>query len=90
MMVLIRIPQPVYLGFLGRCRIDSRAYAIVRNGVVELRADPVAGNVVVEVPCSLEDAELLREHARQFYPAALPPIEEAIHRAKLSPRTKGS
>lgn len=80
MTALISIPLSTYLGFLGRCRIASREYAILRNAIVENVPD-LSGNIFVEFLCSIDDAELLLNHARQFYPVATPYIEEAIHLA---------
>ena len=80
MTVLILFPVTTHIGFLGRCRLNSREYALLRNAVV---VSPAGGIRTVELVCSLEEAEMLLDHARRFYPVGARYIEEGIRRATL-------
>jgi len=65
----------IYAGFLGRCLLSSREYAVLKNSVV----DRISGSLrIVEILCSPAEASLIRDHAKRFYPAAVPHIESAL------------
>lgn len=80
MKVFISLPVPAHIGFLGRCRLNSREYAILRNGIV---TSGVERPRVIEIFCTMEDAELLLDHATRYYPTAVPYLRDAIHRALM-------
>lgn len=65
----------VYFAFLGRFPVDSRGYAVLKTSI--LQSVP-PGDYNVEVLCDVLDTKLLLDHAKQFYPEALPYIEQAL------------
>ena len=67
MAVSISLPMAVYHGFLGRCKLGSRRYEILRNSMLEHRE----GQSIVEILCSQEDADILLDHAISYYPPAV-------------------
>ena len=78
----ISLPLATYLGFLGRCILSGREFALLKNSVVERAAHAPRGTIIVELLCTLEDAELLLDRASRFYPTAVPYIEEAVRRSR--------
>jgi hypothetical protein len=70
MPVVITMPHSVYLGFLGRCRLDSREYAALKTAVIERTPEER-----VEIMCDPADHARLVRHAKIFYSAALPYLE---------------
>ena len=76
------MPVRVYYAFLGRCPTASREYAVLKNSMVE----PIPlGNYNVETLCEVHDAELLLDRAKQFYPEAVPYIEQALDSVRPDP-----
>ena len=75
MAVTILLPLPVYHGFIGRCKLDSRPYDILKNSLFNHSADEHE-KTVVEVLCSEEDAAILLHHASDYYAPAIPYINE--------------
>lgn len=69
----------MYLGLIGRCPLDSREYAVLKNAIVERIQQAVGFRNLVEILCSSEDAKLMLDRARQFYPAASSYIAEALN-----------
>ena len=80
MTVSIFFPLTIYLGFLGRCILRSREYAVLKHGVVDQAPDASRGTITSKFHCALEDAELLLARAKRLYPAAAPYIAEAVQR----------
>jgi hypothetical protein len=71
-MFVVKMPMEIYAGFLGRCLLSSREYAVLKNSVV----DRASGSL--QILCSPAEASLIREHAKRFYPAAVAYIESAL------------
>jgi hypothetical protein len=82
MHVLIRMPIDIYLGLIGRCPLDSREYALLRNAIIDRVQQAVGFRNLIEILCSPDDAKLMLDRARQFYPAASSYIAEVLN---LSP-----
>jgi hypothetical protein len=76
MAVRLSLPLAVYHGFLGRCKLDSRPYEILRNSIVD-RAPGLQEKSAVHVLCSKEDANILLKHAIAHYPQAIPSMRNA-------------
>ena len=72
------MPVRVYFAFLRSCPAASREYAVLKNSLVE----PVPGDYNVEKLCEVDDTELLLDHAKRFYPEAVPYIERALSRLR--------
>jgi hypothetical protein len=81
MKVLVRFPQPVYQGLLGRCSMLSREYLILKNGIVMRDHEEQAGEPTVEILCEVERAKFLLNLATLVYPKAAPHIEKSIELA---------
>jgi hypothetical protein len=77
MAVTIFLPLPVYHGFIGRCKLDSRPYDILRNSLFN---HPAAEHekTCVEVFCSDADAKILLDHAIDYYMPAIQHINEGL------------
>ena len=77
MAVTILLPLPVYHGFIGRCKLDSRPYDILRNSLFN---HPAAEHekTVIEVLCSDEDAQILLRHATDYYTPAVRYINDGL------------
>jgi hypothetical protein len=71
---MLKMPVRVYFAFLGRCELTGREYAVLKTSIVE--SAPSGDNV--EVLCDASDAELLLQHAKNFYPDAVPYIQRAL------------
>ena len=69
------MPVRIYFGFLGRLPLESREYAVLKTSIIE-SAPP--GEYNLEILCEADDAELLLDHAKRFYPDDVPYIEQAI------------
>ena len=76
MAVRISFPLAVYHGFLGRCKLDSRAYEILRNSILD-RLPGLQEKSVVHVHCTSEDAGILLKHALAYYPEAISSMRDA-------------
>jgi hypothetical protein len=75
------MPVQIYHGFLGRCLLQSREYAILRNAVIGHEPESAREGNRVEILCDVADAKVMLDHAISFYPAAVPHIERAIANA---------
>lgn len=76
------MPVRVYFAFLGRLPASSREYAALKNSVIQ----PVStGDYNVETLCEVHDTELLLDRAKQFYPDAVPYIEQALISVRPNP-----
>lgn len=78
MAVLIKMPLTVYLGFLGRCKLDSREYSALKAAIVEHEAEDV-----VKILCDTSDVERLLQHAKRFYAAAVPYLQDNLSTREL-------
>jgi len=74
--VLIKMPIATYLGFLGRCPLLSREYAVLRNSIITLA--PRGDHSFLEILCEFSDANLILERAIHFYPDAASYIRNAL------------
>ena len=81
MTALIEMPLGVYQELLGRCILSSRGYELLKNSVVSRSPIYLRFRNVVESLCELDDAKLLLNRAKLFYPAAVSYIEEGIRLA---------
>ena len=81
MTALIEMPLAVYQGLLGRCVLSSREYELLKNSVVSRSPIYLRFRNVVESLCELDDAKLLLNRAKLFYPGAVSYIEEGIRMA---------
>ena len=75
MTVLVKLPIGIYQGFMSRCLLSSREYAILKNSLIIHKSQD---ENIVEFLCRIGEAKLLLDHARQFYPNAVPYIEDRI------------
>src|SRR6266850_6490418 len=73
MNALIKMPVAMQQEFLGRCLRSSREYEILKNSVITHRPEDM-----VEFLCGVDEAKLLLDRAKLFYPAAASCIEEGI------------
>jgi hypothetical protein len=86
MKILIEMPIASYQGFLGRCLLTSREYAILKNAIINhVPTDAREGNLV-EIFCDVEDGKLLLDLAIRVFPLAVGDIEKALS----SPSDPGS
>ena len=76
MTVLVKLPIGIYQGFIGRCLLSSREYAILINSLIIHMPKESQDENIVEFLCRIGEAKLLLDHARQFYPNAVPYIED--------------
>jgi hypothetical protein len=81
MTALIEMPLGVYQGLLGRCALSSREYEVLKNSVVTRTPIYLRFRNVVEILCDLDDAKLLLNRAKLFYPGAVSYIEEGFRLA---------
>ena len=78
MTVLVKLPIGIYQGFMGRCLLSSREYAILRNSLIIHMPKESQDENIVEFLCRIGEAKLLLDRAWQFYPNAVPYIEDGI------------
>ena len=78
MAVFIKIPLQLYLGFLGRCLLSSREYAVLKTSIIERSAERQFSVDVVDILCETSDAQLILERALQFYVEAVPFIRDGL------------
>ena len=78
----IKIPVAIYHGFMGRCPFASREYKILKTSLINHVPNGHGNNF--EFLCGIDDAKLLFNHARLFYPEAVAYIEDGI--SLLRPR----
>ena len=71
MTALIEMPLGVYQELLGRCVLSSREYELLKNSVVSRTPIYLRFRNVVESLCEVDDAKLLLNRAKLFYPAAV-------------------
>jgi|RhiMetdeSRZDD1v2_1073273.scaffolds.fasta_scaffold689297_1 hypothetical protein len=76
MKLRLSMPIPIYFSFLGRFQQQSRGYSVLKKVIVESDLSRAAS---VDIVCGLNEAKLLLDHARQFYPEAVPYIEDALN-----------
>lgn len=76
MAVLVKMPITTYIGFLGRCPLLSREYAVLRNSLIT--HTPTGGHSIIEFLCQFAEAKLILERATNFYPDAAPYIRNAL------------
>jgi hypothetical protein len=81
MTALVEMPLGIYQGLLGRCVLSSREYELLKNSVVSRSPIYLRFRNVVESLCELDDAKLLLNRAKLFYPGAVSYIEEGIRMA---------
>src|SRR5258707_11705689 len=81
MTALIEMPLAVYQGLLGRCVLSGREYELLKNSVVSDRPIYLRFRKVIDILCEIEDAKLLLNRAKLFYPGAVSYIEEGIRLA---------
>jgi hypothetical protein len=82
MTALIEMPVGVYQDFLGRCLLSSREYEVLKNSVVSRAPIYLRFRNVVDILCRLDDAKLLLNRSKLFYPGASSYIEEGIRLAE--------
>ena len=78
MAVLIKIPLQPYLGFLGRCLLSSREYAVLKTSIIERIPERQFSVDVVDILCETSDAQLILERAMLFYVEAVPFIRDGL------------
>jgi hypothetical protein len=76
MAVSIFFPVAVYHGFIGRCKLDSRPYEILRNSVLD-HPPGLDEQTIVELLCSEENADILLDHAIEYYSPAIQYVIES-------------
>lgn len=72
-----------YDGFVARCDIASREYAILKDGVV-IRDHTNDEQRVIGILCDKVEAARLLYAATLLYPEATPAIKDGIDRARES------
>jgi hypothetical protein len=77
MTVLVKLPIEIYHGFMGRCPLSSREYAILKNSL-SIHIPKESRDENKEFLCRIGEAKLLLDHAWQFYPNAVLYIEDGI------------
>ena len=75
MKIMLVIPMKHYDILLAKCDTALPEYPMLRNGIITRGQ---AGQVAVEIPCALEQAEKLLDLARRINPDAAHSIEESI------------
>ena len=78
MTVRFKLPSEIYRGLMARCLLSNREYAILRNSRIPYIAKESQDENIVEFLCRIDEAKLLLDHARQFYPDAVPYVEDEI------------
>src|SRR5258708_10592010 len=81
MTALIEMPLGVCQGLLGRCVLSSREYELLKNSVVSDSPIYLRFRKVIEILCEVDDAKLLLNRAKLFYPGAVSYIEAGIRLA---------
>ena len=76
MTALIKMPLAVYQGLL--VHLSSREYEFLKNSVVSHSPIYLCFKNVIAILCELDDAKLLLNKAKLFYPGAVSYIEEGI------------
>jgi hypothetical protein len=76
--VVIEMSLPYYDRFLFRCDPGSREYAVLKNGIIVRRPKVAHFERIVEIDCTVEEARVLLDLAKQLYPPVVPDIEKAI------------
>ena len=94
MTVLVKLPIGIYQGFMGRCLLSCREYAILINSLIIHMPKESQDENIIEFLCRIGEAKLLLDHAWQFYSNAVPYIEDGISLAHFgsgagSPRSPG-
>ena len=74
---MIQLPPEHYDLFVAACEITSPEYTILKNNIVA-RHQSSEEQPTVEIICDMDEAKLLLETARRFYPEAVPFIEDAL------------
>lgn len=76
--VLIEMSLPRYDRFVDRCDPASREYALLKNGVIVRRPKQDHFERIVEIQCTLDEAQTVLDVAKQIYPDAVPDIEKGL------------
>ena len=84
MAVTILLPLPVYHGFIGRCKLDSRPYEILRNSLSN-HPEGEREKTVIEVFCSEGDAQILLRHAIDYCTPAIQYINDGLRNSSVAP-----
>jgi hypothetical protein len=71
---IIKMPVPVYFGFLGRLTVESREYVVLKTAVIESHAP----DDIVNILCDEADRVLLLNRAKEFYADAVGYIQRAL------------
>ena len=90
MTVLVKLPIEIYQGFMGRCLLSSREYAILRNSLIIHTPKESQDKSIVEFMCLIGEAKLLLDHAAHFGSGAgslSSPGEESLFMAVAPMRT---
>ena len=78
MTVLVKLPIGIYQGFMGPMPlVQSRICHLINSLIIHMPKESQDENIV-EFLCRIGEAKLLLDHARQFYPNAVPYIEDRI------------
>ena len=73
MKLRLRMPVRIYAGLCGRFSLQDRECSVLK-----IPLNPPC-SADVEVVCGVADAKLLLDRAKQFYPEAVPYIEDALN-----------
>ena len=80
MKILIEMHVAIYDGFIDKLERTSRAYAVLKNGLIVADSDAGDNERVLEIACDRDEATLLLDSATRLYPDAAPVIAAAIDR----------
>lgn len=89
MNILVTIPIDLYYGLLGRCRIASKEYRVLKNGVVTNVDHDDFGDQEARILCQTRDAENLIAWAKALYPEASSRIVLDLHPFNMNAPRRG-
>ena len=81
MKIMIEMSPENYDGLLNKVSVESLAYCVLKNGIVESR--PEGGNEgrVIDILCETTEAEILLGIANELWPKAASEIKNSIIRS---------
>ena len=78
MMVVIRMSLEHYNRFIGRCDSDSQEESVLKRGVIGNRTSGDRSERIIEITCTVDEAQTLLDRARNRYIEAVRDIETAL------------
>jgi len=78
MNVIIAMSLEPYDRFWKQCDLTSRAYAILKNGLIVRHPEDKYSERIIEISCDANEAQNLLVLAADVCPDAILPIEKAL------------